>query len=186
MRVTATPPADFPDLWSGDRQRQNRAYSSVLELTDSRVDWAYEVWDDVVRNLTSKDNHDRAIAALVLCNLAKSDPDRRLLQDFAALFAVTRDERFVTARHCMQSLWKVGLAGEAQRARLLSALTDRYMDCVGEKNSTLIRQDILQSLRNLYDVAKDATVKSTALGLIDAEEDLRYRTKYAGVWRSAT
>ena len=39
----------------------------------------------------------------------------RMLKDFDKLLAVTKDERFVTARHCLQSLWKVGAAGPEQR-----------------------------------------------------------------------
>ena len=37
----------------------------------------------------------RSIAAQVLCNLALSDPDGRMLTDFPAQLAVTKDERFV-------------------------------------------------------------------------------------------
>jgi len=40
-----------------------------------------------------------------MSSLAKSDP-KRMLKELDTLFAVTRDERFVTARHSLQSLWK--------------------------------------------------------------------------------
>jgi hypothetical protein len=43
----------------------------------------------------------RAIAAQVLCNLAKSDPKNRMAKDFQALLNVTKDERFVTARRVL-------------------------------------------------------------------------------------
>jgi len=71
------------------------------------VDWAYEVWDDLIEMLSDKDNHVRAIGAQVLCNLARSDPKGRMLKDFEKLLVVTRDERFVTARHTFQAIWKV-------------------------------------------------------------------------------
>jgi hypothetical protein len=58
------------------------------------------------------DNHQRAIAAQALSNPAKSDHKLRMLKDFDKLMAVTKDERFVTARHSLQSLWKVGTAGK--------------------------------------------------------------------------
>jgi len=51
------------------------------------------------------DNHQRAIAAQVLSNLAKSDPKSRMLEDLDALFVVRKDERSVTAWHSPQSLW---------------------------------------------------------------------------------
>jgi hypothetical protein len=181
--MAAAAPFDFDDLWSSDRARQNAAYTRVLQLSDAPVGWAYEVWDEVVGNLASRDNHDRAIAAQVLANLAKSDPDARLLTDFPALLAVTRDERFVTARHALQSLWKVGVAGERQRAMLVDALADRYRSAATEKNGTLVRYDILECLRKVYDDVGDEAIRATALELIATEDDAKYHRKYTGLWR---
>lgn len=172
------------NLWSENRELQNKAFSYILEATDKPVDWAYEVWDELVINLTHKDNHNRAIAAQVLCNLAKSDPKNRMLKDFVALLVVTRDERFVTARHCLQALWKVGAAGKKQQKMLVEGLERRYTECFTEKNCTLIRYDIIQSLRNLYDTVRDENLREKALELIETEENLKYRKKYASLWRN--
>ncbi len=176
--------ANFKNLWSQDRELQNLAFVTILAVTETPVDWAYEVWDEGVQALGDKDNHNRAIAAQVLCNLARSDPNKRILKDFKALLAVTKDERFVTARHCMQALWKVGAAGTEQQKRLVEGLESRYNECKAEKNGTLIRFDILQSLRNLYDAVRDETIKTKALELIAIEDDLKYRKKYATLWRA--
>jgi hypothetical protein len=175
---------NLDNLWSEDRELQNKAFLGILKSTDKPVDWAYEVWDGMVASLTHKDNHRRAIAAQVLCNLAKSDPKKRILKDFASLLAVTKDERFVTARHCLQSLWKVGVAGKDQQKIWMDGLSGRFNECITEKNCTLIRYDILQSFRNVYDVVRDDHVKQMALELIATENDLKYRKKYATLWRN--
>ena len=171
------------DIYSTDKEAQNKAYYYLLEATEQPVDWAYEAWDELLAALSHKDNHVRAIAAQVLCNLAKSDPDKRMLEDFDALLAVTRDERFVTARHTLQAIWKVGAAGEAQWVMLVDGLAGRYAECITEKNCTLIRFDIVQGLRNLYDQVGDAGIQERALALIETEQDEKYRQKYAKVWR---
>ena len=171
------------NLWTDDRDRQNQAYNYILEATDKPVNWAYEVWVELLANLTHKDNHNRAIAAQILSNLAKSDPENRILKDFDKLLTVTKDERFVTARHCMQSLWKVGVAGNKQKKIYMEGLERRFRECITEKNCSLIRYDILQSMRNVYDVVKDEEVKEKALELIETEEDLKYRKKYASLWK---
>ncbi len=173
------------NLWSENRDLQNQAFVSMLELTDKPVDWAYEVWDQMIDNLSHKDNHNRAIAAQILCNLARSDPKQRMLKDLPALLAVTKDKRFVTARHCMQALWKVGAAGPQQRKSLVKGLENRFKECATEKNCTLIRYDIIQSLWNVYEAVKDETVKAKALQLIETEDDLKYRKKYASLWRAS-
>lgn len=171
------------NLHSRDRELQNKAFFYILNKTEKPVDWAYEVWDEMVAGLSHPDNHVRAIAAQILCNLAKSDPRERILEDFDALIEVTKDERFVTARHCMQALWKVGVAGKKQQKIYMQALDERFRACVTEKNSTLIRYDILQSMRNVYDAVKEEKIKSKALELIELEDDLKYRKKYATLWK---
>src|SRR5215203_4424916 len=157
------------NIRSEDGGIQNKAYFYILEKTDKPVDWAYEAWDEMLAGLTHKDNHVRAISAQVLSNLAKSDPKNRMLKDFDKLLAVTKDERFVTARHCMQSLWKVGVAGKKQQKVYMDGLERRFKECIAEKNCTMIRYDILQSMQDVYNVAKDEKIKAKALELIETE-----------------
>ncbi|HSL45698.1 MAG TPA: hypothetical protein VK897_19850 [Anaerolineales bacterium] len=170
------------NLRSGDRELQNKAYTYILNETEKPVDWAYEIWDSLVEGLGHKDNHVRAISAQVLANLAKSDPENRMQEDFPKLMAVTKDEKFVTARHTLQSIWKVGTQKRMQKT-VVDTLADRFRDCTSEKNWSLIRYDIIQGLRNLYDEVQDDSIKARALGLIDTETDVKYRKKYASVWR---
>jgi hypothetical protein len=173
------------DIHSENRELQGQAFLHLLGLTDQPVGWAYEVWDGLAADLDHGDNHVRAIAAQLLCNLAKSDPQNRMEGTLPALLALTKDARFVTARHCMQSLWKVGVAGGKQRSQLVAGLEKRFQECRAEKNCTLIRYDIIQSLRNVYGAVKEESVKEKALALIGTEPDLKYRKKYAGLWRKS-
>jgi hypothetical protein len=175
--------AAVDNIRSTDPVTQNKAFQDVIAATDKLVDWAYEVWDEMLDGLRHKDNHVRAIAAQVLSNLAKSDPKERMLKDFNTLLALTKDERFVTARHTMQSLWKVGVVGAKQQKKYMDGLSRRFAECSTEKNCTLIRYDILQSMRNVYDVVKDEKIRAKALTLIETEDDLKYRKKYATLWR---
>jgi len=185
IRATMKPiiRAKLDDVQSEDKTVQGKAFFYLIEVTDRPVGWAYDVWDEIVNSLRSRDNRQRAIAAQVLSNLAKSDPQQRILKDFDALLEVTRDEKFVTARHCMQSIWKVGAAGAKQQTKLVDGLALRFKECVAEKNCTLIRYDILQSLRRLYDVVKDEAIREKAIELMETEEDLKYRRKYSSLWR---
>ena len=169
------------NLFSEDRDMQNAAFSSILKETEKPVDWAYEVWDQLLEGLRHKDNHVRAISAQILANLAKSDPDNRMQKDFPALMAVTRDEKFVTARHTLQSIWKVGLEKKLHKT-VVNALADWFKHCTVHKNRTLIRYDIIQDFRNLYNELKDEKIKQKALELIEMEEDAKYKKKYASVW----
>ncbi len=125
----------------------------------------------------------RAIAAQILCKLARSDLEARLLVDFPALFAVTRGPRFVTARHTLRARWQVGAAGTPQRVLLFAMLEGRFHDCAPEENATLIRYDIVESLRRVYDAGGDEAVRALAWRLIEAEDDAPCRRKYVSRWK---
>lgn len=167
---------------SEDKTLQNEAYFYLLRETERPVDWAYDVWESLVEGLRHKDNHVRAISAQILANLAKSDPENRMKKDFPALMNVTRDEKFVTARHALQSIWKVGLQPKMQQT-VVRALADRFHSCLDEKNWTLVRYDIIQDLRSLYEEVGDEKIKTKALELIETETDAKYKKKYAGAWK---
>jgi hypothetical protein len=182
--MDSTTQAHWSNLHSDDGNARYAALMTLLALTEQPVGWAYEVWDELLAKLRHPDNHQRAIAVQLLANLAKSDPEQRMLHDVDALFAVTRDERFVTARHSLQAVWKIALAGEEHRRLVIERLADRFRDCASEKNSTLIRSDIIEGLRKVYDAVGSEQVRETALALIETEADAKYRKKYSSVWRS--
>jgi hypothetical protein len=173
---------NLDNIYSDDKQLQGQAYMYLLEETRKPVGWAYEAWDEILAATAHKNNRVRSIASQLLCNLAKSDPDGRMLNDFEALLEVTRDERFVTARHCLQSIWKVGLVGEAHRELVIQGLDVRFRESTTEKNGTLMRFDILQVLWNLYENTGVEDIRAKALQLIETEGDPKYRKKYARLW----
>ncbi len=163
----------------------NEEWSKLVGLSAKPVTWAYDVWDTLVEGLTDSDNHRRTIAAQILSNLAASDPKKRILKDLDRIMVVTHDERFVTARHTLQAVWKIGLAGKKQREAIVERLAKRFDEAAKEKNGKLVRYDIAVALRQLYDGSEDPRVKETATRLIDTETDAKYRKKYLTAWRGA-
>jgi hypothetical protein len=175
--------AKMDAIFTGDGEAQFKAYDYLMKESEKPVGWAYDVWDELVDGLTHKDNHVRAITSQILANLAKSDPKGRMFKDFDKLLNVTRDEKFVTARHCMQNIWKVGLGGKKHQKLVVEGLEKRFKESIKEKNCTLIRYDITVSLRNLYDATSSSEIKEKALELIASEQDTKYQKKYAGIWK---
>ena len=97
---TTAVPSNFADLCPEDRGRQGAAFQQILDQTSQPVDWTYDVWDELLAQTRDKNNRNRSIAAQVLCNLAKSDPSKRMLRDFPALFDVVTHKRFVDRTPC--------------------------------------------------------------------------------------
>jgi hypothetical protein len=171
----------FDNLGSTDDTIRFNALQIISEITDDPVDWAYEVWDDLLRRLHHENSYQRTIAILVLCNLAKSDTQHRLDRDLDLLFAHTTDSKFVTSRKCLQNLWKVAAASPQNRDKVLDHLERRFIECASETHSNLLRQDILQSFRCLYDQEKDEELLIRARELIRAEADEKYRKVYTPI-----
>lgn len=173
------------DLLSSDKERQNQAFQSLSGMTAVPVAWAYEVWDDLLRLAARGDNRQRAIAGQILCNLAQSDPEARIIEDIGLLFTLTKDERFVTARHCLLSLWKVAITGDRQHKKIVDGLVARFKECASEKNCTLIRYDIQCVLKRIHEHAGAPGLRSIADALINLETDAKYKKKYNTVWRGS-
>ncbi len=171
------------NLHSNDANSRYESFQYILKLTQQPVDWAYDVWNDLLLQLKNGDNHQRAIAAQLLSNLAKSDPDNKMFADVDKIFEVTRDEKFVTARHSLQRLWKIAIVNKQLQEKVTGYLSYRFNTCNTEKNCTLIRYDIIEVLRKIYDNTNNDTVKQKALALIETEGDLKYRKKYTTVWK---
>jgi len=175
--------AQLDNIRAEDGQTQFKAYDYLMKETEKPVDWAYEAWDEIVAGLTDKDNHVRAICGQLLGNLGISDPKGRMFKDFDKLLNVTRDEKFITARHTIQNIWKVGLGGKKHQQLVVQGLEKRFKECIKEKNCTLIRYDINVSLRNLYAATTSSEIKMKALELNETEKELKYKKKYATVWK---
>ena len=181
--MDATTKQHISNLYIKDATVRYASFQYLIGRTKEAVDWAYEIWDDLLALTKKGDNHQRTIAVQLLCNLAKSDPENRMQKDLDTLMIVTKDEKFVTARHSLMGLWKVAIVNKQLQQLVIDRLEKRYKACIKEKNCTLIRFDIITVLRKIYDEVPDEKIKDAALSWIAKEDDEKYRKKYTGVWK---
>ena len=170
---------------ASDRDEAYQALVELFDLTEKPVKWSYDVWDKMVSDLSHKDGHKRSFAGQMLARLAISDPEGRMLNDFPAIAAVMKDERFVTARHVLESLWRIALAGPDRAALVTDALEARFRECTGEKNASLVRTDLITAMRRLANAVGDDGVEAKAEALIESEPDDKARKKQRAAWRKA-
>jgi hypothetical protein len=173
----------FDALYSENADLRYEAFENIMALTHEPVVWIYEIWDELLQLTQSKNNHTRTIAVQLLSNLAKSDSENRLLNDFDKLIAVTKDEKFVTARHSLQCLWKIAVVKPAFSKLVAGQLSERFKGAAQEKNGTLIRYDILEVFKKAFDLNQEENLRDLSIQLIDLEDDIKYRKKYTGLWK---
>ncbi len=159
------------------------ALEALFSLTEGPVDWAYDAWPGLVQDLGSADNHRRSVAGAMLCRLAISDPEHRILKLMPLLERTIRDERFVTARHVLQGLWRAGVPGTSHADTVIDALERRFADSAPEKSGSLVRTDILECLGKLARFGQAARIDGTARSLIDTEPDTGAQAKLRAAWR---
>jgi hypothetical protein len=168
----------FDNLASTDDKIRLEALQSLLRLTESKVDWVYEVWDPLLEKLDHENSYQRSIGILLLCDLAKSDTRDCLEPVLDRLLSHTRDEKFITSRQCIQNIWKAAATNPANREKVLKHLEARFVGCDGEKHYNLLRQDIIQSMTALNRFEGGNGLLPRIQALILQEPDPKNRKKY--------
>lgn len=172
------------DLGSTDDKIRLNALQALLKIIESKVEWVYEVWDQLTEKLDNENSYQRSIGIMLLCNLAKSDVDNCLGPALDRLLAHTKDEKFITSRQCIQNSWKVAATNKTNREKVLEHLEKRFVECAAEKHSNLLRQDIIQSMVSLSQHEKDAGLLTRAHLLAEKEENMKYRKQYEALLKA--
>jgi predicted nucleic-acid-binding protein len=172
------------ELGSTDDKIRMDALQNLLKITESKVDWVYEVWDLLLEKLVNENSYQRSIGVKLLCNLAKSDIENRLATSLDRLLVHTKDDKFITSRQCIQSIWKIAAANKPNREKVVKHLEKRFVECIDEKHYNLLRQDIIQSMLALYKAEKDDTLLARAQALIEKEQEPKYRKQYEALLKA--
>jgi hypothetical protein len=121
------------NIYSADRELQNKAFFDLIEATEQPVDWAYDAWDGLLAALRHPDNHVRAIAAQVLCGLQER-PGGQAAQGFGR----------ADCRHPGHALSPPGMpcsrcgrwALPASRSvKLVEGLSGRFAECITKRTA---------------------------------------------------
>lgn len=171
----------FDDLGSTDDSIRMDALQTILKMTEDKVGWVYDVWDNLLEKLNNENSYQRSIGILVLCNLARSDIENRLNATIDLILAHTKDDKFITSRQCLQNIWKIAAASTQNREKVMDHLEKRFRECTEEKHYNLIRQDIIQSMYHLYEKEKDDALLTRAQALVKEEKEEKYRKKYEDI-----
>jgi len=147
----------------------------VLAITEIPVDWAYEIWDDLISRLQDPNSYQRTIALMLLCNLVKSDPQCRTRQILPEILSHTKDEKFITSRQCIQTVWKIAVYQPALRDEVVHHLSKRFKESANEKHANLLRLDMIQSLRK---IDRGGDLLNLIESLTTSETEEKYRALY--------
>lgn len=145
------------ELSSKNNKIRKNALDMLLEITNEKVDWIYNVWDIMIEKLDSTNSYQRSIGIFILSNLAKSDYDKKFLDIIDRYLELMEDEKFITSRQTILSSWKVAVALEPLRSKIVDYLIKMFSDNKHlSSHANLIRKDIAESLINIHKEYKDS------------------------------
>jgi hypothetical protein len=173
----------FEKLRSSDDEIRYPAFQQAYAMTEQTVGWAYEVWGQLLDMLKSENSFQRSIALRLLCNLSRSDNEKRILIVLPEILAHTMDEKFITSRQTLQEVWKIAWYCPEASAQVENTLKQRYLECGEEKHANLLRQDALQSLLTLAELRHDNALLADVKRLIESEPDAKNRKAYRSLFK---
>ena len=140
-----------------DNNIRKEALDKVIELTQDTVDWIYDYWDFLVEKLDSKNSYQRTIGMFIISNLAKSDRENRFEEILDKYLLMTEDEKFITSRQTLQKVWKVAIAKENCKKKIVEHLYRMFTQNKHlNVHTNLIRKDIVDTLCRIYEIDNEA------------------------------
>jgi hypothetical protein len=164
-----------------DDTARYEALKALLEITERPVEWYGRYREVLEAKLVHPNSYQRSIGVMLLCNLAKNDTGGGFLETLGKMLPLVRDEKFITRRQCIQNLWKAAVVNPEYGRLVVERLESEFDACAGEKNYSLLRQDILSSLAALANAAGNEELRKKIAGMIGREEDEKNRKKYANL-----
>jgi hypothetical protein len=167
-------------LKSAKDDERYSALTELLAITEEKVPWFAEYREELAAKLADANSYQRSIGAMLLANLAKSEGKKgefgKLLP---ALMGLVDDEKFITERQYLQSVWKVALVDPAYEKQIVAQLRAEFAACAAKKHANLLRLDIVAGLAKIMAGTGEAGMRPEIEALIATEEGEKERTKYS-------
>ncbi|MDC7126509.1 MAG: hypothetical protein PQJ46_13140 [Spirochaetales bacterium] len=168
----------FNETKRKDNKIRLNALNGLLDITEKKVDWFDEVFDDLKNRLKSDNSYQRSIGMMLLCNLSKSDNENHLKIVLPDLLQLLKDEKFITRRQTIQNIWKIAIEKDNLQKKIIEVLLEKFYECLFEEHYNLIRQDIISSLFSIHQKDTDSCPISIINDLIEDEKDVKLQKKY--------
>jgi hypothetical protein len=142
------------------------------------VDWFASYREVLLKKLADENSYQRSIAAMLLCNLAKSARSGELDGILDAMLPLADDEKFITQRQYLQNIWKAAVADGACRDRIVRQMIEEFNVSAARKHCNLLRLDIMSTMIQILRHEDTEDLRNAIGAMIDSETDEKSRKKY--------
>lgn len=145
-------------------EQQTQLYQALMQLTENKINDRDMLWGLAAEYAQHKNNHLRSIGGQLICRLVVANDEAETFFKYdSVLKAVTHDEKFVTSRHTIRSLWYVSLGSEAHFKWYIEYLKSRLIESFSEKNGTMVRMDIFEGMICAREFLKEKAKRTTEI-----------------------
>lgn len=111
----------------------------------------YHNWDDFLSLLNHHNSYHRDFALVLLANLTKVDKENKFYLIFDDYFSHINDEKFMTARKCIQNTAKILANREELTEDIINILLDvDNRSDFPEKRKALLKSDVIELFSEFY------------------------------------
>lgn len=111
----------------------------------------YHNWDDFLSLLNHPNSYHRDFALVLLANLIKVDKENKFSLIFDDYFSHINDEKFMTARKCIQNIAKILVNREELTEDIINILLDvDNRSDFPEKRKALLKSDVIELFSEFY------------------------------------
>ncbi len=104
-------------LWEKDNNKRYKTFLTLRSLSQSS-DCVYPFWDQLEAKLSDENSYQRSIGLMLLSENVRWDKNQRFKRTIKRYLAACNDEKFITARQCLQGLVTVVQATDAYDAQI--------------------------------------------------------------------
>lgn len=132
----------------------------LLQTISQKDDRVYKYWETFAEKLSNDNSYQRSLGLMLIAENIKWDKDGRFAKIFSKYLEHCDDEKFITARQCIQGLNKIISQTNQYRKEIIARLIGIDFEKRKDTQKYLLLLDTVEALGKLYQDEKDEKIES--------------------------
>ena len=132
----------------------------LLQMLSQKDDRVYKHWDTFVGKLSQENSYQRSLGIMLIAENIIWDKDEQFAKICSAYLEHCDDEKFVTARQCIQGLNKIISQTNRYRKEIIDRLVGLDFEKRKDTQKGLLLLDTVEVLGKLYQEEKDEKIEA--------------------------
>ena len=132
----------------------------LLQILSKKDDRVYEHWDTFVEKLNDENSYQRSLGLMLIAENIRWDTEDRFGKICTSYLKHCDDEKFITARQCIQGLNSIISQTKKYRKEIIERLTAIDFEKRKDTQKGLLLLDVVEVLGKLYQDEKDIAIEA--------------------------